>query len=50
MCGRAGSTRGRTTHVMIKFVRGIKIPTMVKMPIERYSAGTESNVATSFTQ
>jgi hypothetical protein len=35
---------------MIKFVSGISIPTMVKMPIERYSAGTESKLATSFTQ
>ena len=43
MCGRAGSTLGLTTHVMMKLVNGINIPTTVRKPIERYAVGTDSS-------
>ena len=42
MWGRAGSTLGRTTHVMRKFVSGMMMPRMVRNPMERYSLGTDS--------
>lgn len=43
MWGRAGSTLGLTTQVMMKFVSGISIPTTVRKPIERYALGTDSS-------
>ena len=35
MCGRAGSVRGRSAHDMMKFVSGMRMPTIAKNPIER---------------